>query len=75
MFSKAESANVTKRQQKYVRIARASLVPIATCLLCAWVSLNGLNGSADLYPIAQWLFRAAVLMTFAYAVVVLIFYL
>lgn len=75
VVGKAESAQRSDRRRLYQNIARGGLIPMLLGLGCAWASLNCLNGATEIYPIVNWLFKATLFVTGAYAFIVLFVYL
>jgi uncharacterized membrane protein len=74
VYSRGESFG-TKRGDKFKHTARAGVVLFGLLLLCAWLSLNYLNGDVSAYFWAIFLFRSILIITALYAFVVFFVYL
>lgn len=74
VFARAESFS-TKRGDRYRHVARGGIVPLGLALASTWYSLNYLQGSAVAHDPAILLFRAALIVTALYALIVLFMYL
>jgi hypothetical protein len=75
VYSHSENFESSVRKDKYRNVSKFGLLPFIETLVCAWLCICWLTGDQRVYWWALQAFRGGILMTAAYGVVTLLWYL
>ena len=71
VYTRSDTFTSEVRADRYRDLARAGLVPLGLALVCAWLSLDVMEGAVGSYRIAAVLFRGSLIATGGYGVIAL----